>query len=189
MAISSISNHTASVEQTKPSYNIADMKKESDKRIVEAQLEVSLKDGPSVMSLLFRTAIEEINKHMPATGKESTIEKAYENNLDVSSEATAKRIITGATAFLNAYKEQNSDLSESEALTQFMGVIRSGIDTGFGEARDILDRLSVLEDEIASEIDLTYDFVQEGLNDFSQKITAKLEEENSEINTEETNNT
>ncbi|WP_426356874.1 DUF5610 domain-containing protein [Pseudocolwellia sp. HL-MZ19] len=180
MAISSISNQTTPVEQTKPSYSTADMKKESDKRIVEAQLEVSLKDGPSVMSLLFRTAIEEINKHMPTGSKESTIEKAYENNIDVSPQATAKRIISGATAFFNAYKEQNSELTETEALNQFMGVIRSGIDTGFGEARNILDGLSVLEDELASEIDATYDFVQTGLNEFSEKLTAKIEEENTE---------
>ena len=180
MAISSISDQTTSLEPTKSSYNIADMKKESDKMIVEAQLEVSLKDGPSVMSLLFRTAIEEINKHMPAGSKESTIKKAYENNIDVSPQATAKRIISGATAFFNAYKEQNNELSESEALTQFMGVIRTGIDTGFGEARNILDGLSVLEGELASEIDTTYDLIQTGLNDFNEKTQLTMEENSTE---------
>jgi hypothetical protein len=185
MAISGISSQSTQVETTKPSYNIADMKKNSDRMIVEAQLEVSLKDGPSVMSLLFRTAIEEINKHMPATSKNNTIQNAYENNVDVSPKATAERIFTGATAFFNAYKEQNTDLSESEALTKFMGVIRGGINTGFGEARDILESLSVLEDKIASDIDLTYDYVQTGLDEFNQKITSALEQTSTEPTVED----
>lgn len=173
------SNNTP-VEQKKISYDMSDIKKEQNKNIIEAQLKVSSHDGPTVMSLLLRTTIEEINKQIP-TGdttntNESTIQKAYESNLDVSPKATAERILNGATSFFNAYKEQNSDLSESEALTQFMGVIRSGIDTGFGQARDVLESLSVLEDEIASNIDVTYDTVQTGLNDFSDKIIAAIEE-------------
>jgi hypothetical protein len=94
----------------------------------------------------------------------------------VSTEATAKRIVSGATAFFNAYKQQNNDLSESEALTQFMGVIRNGIDIGFGQARDILNSLSVLEDEIASDIDVTYETVQTGLKDFSEIMLTTIKE-------------
>jgi len=175
MAISSIKNQATPLETNKPTFNIAEMKKNSDKQIVEAQLAVSLKDGPSVMSLLFRTAIEEINKHMPVDNKESTIQKAYENNIDFSPQATAKRIFTGATAFFNAYKEQNKELSENEALNKFMGVIRGGIDTGFGEAREVLSNLSVLEDKIASDVDQTYNYVQTGLDDFNQKILSNIE--------------
>lgn len=184
MSISSINNQSTSIEQVKPSYNASDLKKENNQKIVQAQLDVSLKDGPNVMSLLFRTALEEINKQLGASNNpENHIQKAYDNELDISPEATAKRIFTGATAFFNAYKEQNSELSESEALTQFMEVIRSGIDTGFGEARNILESLSVLEGEIASNIDLTYDFVKVGLDEFNQKITEQLEEDIPSTNT------
>lgn len=181
MEISGTNNNQATtVDATKPTYNIADMKRNSDNMIIESQLKVSSQDGPTVMSLLLRTAIEEINKRIPsndtANTGESTIQKAYESNLDVSPKATADRILSGATSFFNAYKEQNSELSEEEALTQFMGVIRSGIDSGFGQARDVLESLSVLEDEIASDIDTTYDTVQTGLVEFSDKILAAIEE-------------
>jgi len=189
VAILNINNQKVPVEQKKLSYDLTDMKKEQNANIVEAQLKVSSHDGPTVMSLLLRTTIEEINKHIAIsdtsnTGdttdttntNESTIQKAYESNLDVSPKATAERILNGATSFFNAYKEQNSDLTESEALTQFMGVIRSGIDAGFGQARDVLESLSVLEGEIAGNIDLTYDTVQIGLNDFSEKTITAIEE-------------
>ena len=180
MEVSNLNNKNISIEQKTESYNIADARKEQNKNIINAQLKVSSHDGPTVMSLLLRTAIEEINKHIPiidtkSTG-ESTVQKAYESNLDVSPAATAERILSGTTSFFNAYKEQNKHLSESEALTDFMGVIRSGIDTGFGQARDILENLSVLEDEIANDIDVTYDNVQTGLNDFTETILAAINE-------------
>lgn len=167
-------------EQLKPPYNVADVKKENNKMIVEAQLNVSLKNGPSVMSLLFRTALEEINKQLPNLSNENPIQKAYNDNVDVSPQETAKRIVKGATAFFNAYQEQHSELSKDEALEQFMSTIRAGIDTGFGEAKGILEGLSVLEGEIASSIDSTYTYVEQGLTDFNQKITQELTTETKE---------
>jgi hypothetical protein len=182
MAISGINTQSPPLEQKKTPYNIDDIKKEHNKNIIASQLEVSLRDGTQVMSLLFRTALEEINKSLaPSLAEdetgltENTIKKAYESDIDFSPQATAERIFTGATAFFNAYKAQNSELSDNEALSKFMGVIRSGIDTGFGEARDILESLSVLESDIASNIDATYDYVQTGLNDFSKKIITTIE--------------
>ena len=182
MEISGSNKQSTTIERTKPSYNIAEMKENSDKMILESQLKVSSQDGPTVMSLLLRTAIEEINKQIPSSNEDNTdestrtIQKAYESNLDFSPKATADRIINGATSFFNAYKEQNTDLSEEEALTQFMGVIRSGIDTGFGQARDVLESLSVLKGDIANDIDSTYDTVQTGLAEFNEKILTVIKE-------------
>lgn len=177
-----ISNKVNAIEQTQKSFDISAIKKENNKNIIEAQLQVSLKDGPSVLSLLFRTAIEEINNQLSMSPTENAIEKTYENNIDVTPEATADRILKGTTSFFNAYKEQNKDLSESEALTKFVDVIKGGIDIGFEDARNILNNLSVLEGDIANEVNLTYNFVLEGLNTFTKKITATFQD-NEDINT------
>jgi hypothetical protein len=75
MAISSINNQATSLEQAPKIYNIADMRKENDQKIIEAQLEVSFKDGPNALSLLFRAAIEEINKHIPTSADNNSVEK------------------------------------------------------------------------------------------------------------------
>lgn len=130
----------------------------------------SVADNP--MSLLYKTAIDEINKQLePMLGKNAT-QSAYEENLDVSPQATASRIIQGSTAFYDAFKEQNSELNNEEALTEFLTVINSGIEKGFAEAKDILDSLSVLEGDIENNIDLTYDFVQQGFTDFKEQLIA-----------------
>lgn len=135
-------------------------------------------DNP--MKLLFKTAIEEINKILePTLGKNAT-ETAYDEDLDVSPEATANRIIDGTTAFYEGFKAQNSDLSDEEAINKFMEVISGGIDKGFEEAKDILDSLKVLEGDIETNIDSTYDFVQQGLTQFKELILERLAENSKE---------
>lgn len=153
---------------------------------INANIKVNDKSGKSVannpMALLYKTAIEEINKQLePILGKNS-VQSAYESNLDVSPEGTADRIVNGATGFYNAFKAQDSQLSDEASLTEFLTVIGSGIDQGFAEAKDILDSLSVLDGEIESNIDLTYDFVQQGLADFKTQILANLQNNNTSGN-------
>ena len=63
-------------------------------------------------------------------------------------------------------RNNTPELAEDEALTKFTDIIRGGIDTGFGQARDILSGLKVLEGDIATNIDKTYDLVQQGLASF-----------------------
>jgi len=48
-------------------------------------------------------------------------------------------------------------------------VFSGGIDTGFSEAREILDGLGVSEGGITENIDKTYDIIQDGLAVFLEK--------------------
>ncbi|WP_085297057.1 DUF5610 domain-containing protein [Cognaticolwellia mytili] len=158
-------------------------KKMQNAAILEAAASNSAAGNP--MQLLYKTAIEEINKQLePALG-ENAIQAAYESEVDVSPEATAKRIVQGATAYYEAFKSQNRDLSEEESLNEFLNVISSGIDTGFDDAKDILESLSVLEGDIATNIDSTYDFVQQGLNSFKEQVIASFasKEQNDDVTT------
>ncbi|MBT3719368.1 MAG: DUF5610 domain-containing protein, partial [Gammaproteobacteria bacterium] len=59
-------------------------------------------------------------------------------------------------------------------------IIGGGIDQGFAEAREILDGLSVLEGDIATNIDATYDLVQEGLQAFIDSYRENNLEEKTE---------
>ncbi|MBT5370276.1 MAG: DUF5610 domain-containing protein, partial [Gammaproteobacteria bacterium] len=59
-------------------------------------------------------------------------------------------------------------------------IIGGGIDQGFAEAREILDGLSVLEGDIATNIDATYDLVQEGLQAFIESYRENNLEEKTE---------
>jgi len=151
-------------------YDHAQTKKEQNSAIVRSQMEVSLKMGNEPMALLYKTALSAINEALDPTQETKPIQTAYKNKVDVSPEATAKRIVSLATGFFHAFQQQNDDMTTDESLSKFMSVISSGIDKGFTDARDILESLSVLDGKIASDIDSTYDLVQKGLKNFVESL-------------------
>lgn len=178
---------TSSAEATKSNLSVYQQtKKVQDIAILTASRNNSAADNP--MALLFKTAIEEINKQLEPTLGANATQSAYESNIDVSPEATADRIIQGSTAFYQAFKEQNSDLNEEESLNEFLNVIGAGIEKGFDQAKDILESLSVLEGDIATNIDLTFDFVQQGLMSFKEQMLANLVDEKTAIDQVENTN-
>ena len=149
-------------------------KKALNAAILQSSIDVSSASS-SPQALLLKTALEGINDALKASLGENAIQNAYDSGLDVSPEATADRIVSLSTAFFGSFQEQHPELSEEEALTKFIDVISGGIDTGFSEARDILSGLQVLEGDIASDIDSTYDLVQQGLKAFIDSFTSQEE--------------
>jgi len=171
---------TQSTELKQPAQvnNLTNSKKEQNTAIVQAQMEVSIKMGNEPMALLYKTTLDAINEVLDPTLATKPIQTAYDNQVDVSPEATAERIVSFSTGFYHAFLEQNADITPEESLGKFMDVISGGIEQGFKDARDILESLSVLEGNIETDIDNTYDLVQEGLSYFSKNF----------FNTDETTN-
>ncbi|MDD2761427.1 MAG: DUF5610 domain-containing protein [Methylomonas sp.] len=144
----------------------ADAKTELNRSILQTSMDVSLHAGNEPMTLLLKTAIEGINDALKPEFGDNAIQKAYEEGLDVSPEATADRIVQMSTAFFDRYHANHGELSVDEALKSFTDLIGKGIDKGFDEARNILKGLNVLEGDIATNIDKTYELVQQGLKAF-----------------------
>lgn len=134
-------------------------KQELNRSILQASIDVNLSAGNDPMALLFKTALEGINDALKAEFGDNAIQKAHDAGLDVSPEATADRIARMSTAFFGQYSDKRSDLSVEDALASFVKVIGGGIDKGFSEARNNLGGLNVLEGDIATNIDKTYDLV------------------------------
>ncbi len=145
-----------------------DMKSAQNKAILEASLNVSISSGNDSLSLVYKAAIEKVNELLQPEFGERAIETSYEEGLDVSPEATADRIVSQTTALFSRYQESNPDLQGEDLINRFVDVIGGGIAQGFGEAREILDGLDVLEGDIASNIDKTYTLVEEGLQKFKE---------------------
>ncbi|MPY23466.1 hypothetical protein FM037_22635 [Shewanella psychropiezotolerans] len=134
--------------------------------IISAQQEVNLSSSDEPMILLYRAAIEAINEELAPTMGENALQTAYANGIDTSPEATAERIVSFATQFFSLHQGQNANMGFDEQLDSFMEIIGGAIDKGFGEAREILKGLQVLEGDIADGVDQTYSLVQEGLQEF-----------------------
>lgn len=157
-------NKLASINSESP---LSSIKKNNDRAILASSLQVSVEAGNQPMALLFKTAIENINDVLENNGMgENSIQSAYESGLDVSPKATAERILTMSLSFFSPFQKQHPELSTEASAQLFTEVIGGGIDKGFEEARKLLDGMKVLEGDIASNIDMTYDHVQEGLTSF-----------------------
>jgi hypothetical protein len=127
---------------------------------------LSVQDRP--LELVYRAAIDKLNQMLEPTLGPDAIQSAAQSEMDFTPEATAERIVSLSTGFYEAFKAQHPGEEENAVLTHFMDVIRSGIEQGFAEARDILDGLGVLDGQIKDDVDRTYDLVQEGLKSFEQ---------------------
>jgi len=151
-------------------------KKQLNAAILESSLKFSNSIGDQPLSLLLKTALQGINEALQAGGAENNVEDVYESGIDFTPEATAERIVAFSTQFLSSYREQHPEMSEEESLTAFVDIIRGGIEQGFGEAKDILGGLNMLSGEIATNIDKTYELVQEGLQSFIDSFSTTQEE-------------
>lgn len=170
------SDKTKNVDATSKQTAQQTSKQLMNQAILSAQEDVSLKSGDQSMTLLYRAAIEAINKELAPSMGENAIQTAYDNNVDTSPEATADRIVSFATQFFSIHQQQNSNMSLDEQLDSFMSIIGGAIDNGFKEARDILSGLKVLQGDIADGVDKTYGLVQEGLQAFRDSFNKKSDE-------------
>ncbi|MBT5230559.1 MAG: DUF5610 domain-containing protein [Methylococcales bacterium] len=134
--------------------------------ILESSMNASISSGNHSMSLLFKSALEHINVALAPELGENAIQNLAKSDIDVSPQATADRIVSMSTAFFSQYAEQHPEKDLETSLKDFTDIISGGIDQGFSEAREVLDGLQVLEGDIATNIDKTYDLVQSGLKSF-----------------------
>lgn len=122
------------------------------------------------LQLAYQTAIDNINKAVEETLGENALQRGLEEGMDISPEATAGRIVSGAMGMLPAYREQHPELSSEESLSSFKEIIMGGVKQGFDEARDILKSLAVLQGEIAENIDKTFDLVESGIGEYGLPV-------------------
>ena len=142
--------------------------------IVQASLEVSLQTQNDPLSLVYKTAIENINDILRPQLGDNAIQTA--STQDNSPEATAGRIVSFITNMFDLYKKNNPDKDDAGNIDDYMNLIFKGVDQGFKEARGILESLNVLQGDIASNIDKTYDLVQKALGDFINKVKGGKQE-------------
>ncbi len=120
------------------------------------------------LELVYKAAIEQLNEILEMELGTGSIENAASSGMDFSPEAVSERIVGFATGFLSNFQENHPDQAPVEQLSDFMSLIRGAIDKGFEEARDILGGLSVLSGEIETNVDRTYDLIQNKLDAFER---------------------
>jgi hypothetical protein len=79
---------------------------------------------------------------------------------DFTPEKVADRIVGAINQALGLFINKHPQDNEAD----FFAQVRTGIEKGFNEARDILQSLNVLQGKVAEDIDKTYALVQDGLD-------------------------
>lgn len=149
--------------------------------IMKASIEVSIQSKNDPLALLLKSAISSINELLAPEFGDNAIEAATVANLDNSPEATAGRIVALSTGFFEAFKQHHVGEAEADILKTFMETIRQGFEQGFNEARDILEGLGVLDGDIASGIDQTYQLVLMGYADFEASFATSTRSTNTSV--------
>ncbi|EIW89335.1 hypothetical protein AGRI_04517 [Alishewanella agri BL06] len=138
--------------------------------ILQANEKVALQSGNNSLSLLYKTALEGINKELEPIFGKNAAQKIYDSGIDTSPEATAGRIVGFATSLFSLYQQQRPSDDQEQQLDEFMAVIGKGIEQGFADAIKILEGLQVFNGEVKTGVDTTYDLVQQGLQSFREKM-------------------
>ncbi|HEU4843805.1 MAG TPA: DUF5610 domain-containing protein [Burkholderiaceae bacterium] len=132
--------------------------------IVQASLTVAIGAQDDPLALLLKSALTGINEALKGQLGDNAIQNAM--GQDNTPAGTAGRIVSLSTAFFGAYQKQHAGEDPDQMLGNFMSTIKGGMEQGFKEARDILTGLSVLNGDVAGNIDKTYELVQKGYADF-----------------------
>ena len=145
--------------------------------IVQSALTVSLSTKNDPLTLVYKTAIDNINEQLKPTMGDNAIQNAMSQ--DNSPEGTAGRIVSLSTGLFDLYKQSFPGEDESAVLDRFMKVIQSGVDEGFKEAKGILGGMGVMDmkvgdSTIGGNIDKTYTLIQQGFADFIAATKAKI---------------
>lgn len=164
------------IESTKKSAQSQErtMRADLNQKILQSSLTVSIQSGEKSQELLFRSAIDKLNELLAPDLGENAIQNAAANQ-DNSPEATAGRIVSISTGMFELYAKQHPDEDKDQLATKFVDLIRGGFEKGFKEASDVLQGLGVLNGDVQSGIQKTYELVQKGFNDFLEKQQTKTE--------------
>ncbi|MCK7496297.1 MAG: DUF5610 domain-containing protein [Comamonadaceae bacterium] len=147
--------------------------RQSNLAIAEASVQVSIRARNEPMQLLYTSVLDKLNALLNPQSGESALQDAVSR--DNSPESTASRVVGLSAGLFEAYKTRNAGENEAELVNRFVEIIRSGIEQGFKEARDILQGLGVLQGDVASILDQAYALVQQKLDVFQSRLLASTE--------------
>ena len=93
--------------------------------------------------------------------------KAKENASMFDFEAVAENVLKFVETAVMKAKGEGAD---DEALKEMMSKARQGVDEGFAMAREELEGMGEMNDELSDGIDKSYDLIQNGLDRFQQRL-------------------
>lgn len=143
--------------------------KQPTQKVQMDRVEISLSANLTVQAangIMNDSVVEQINKALQEAGIDLKADDVQAGKIDASPEGTAKRIVDFAAQFLTAYRKNHVDESDDIQINGFMSLTRAAIEKGFQNARDFLNGITKLSDEIEKSIQDTETLTHQYLDDF-----------------------
>ncbi|MCZ6634410.1 MAG: DUF5610 domain-containing protein [bacterium] len=167
----SLSFQMTAHKASQPAKRSSEQVETTDKVEISLSVELTVETANGIM---LDSVLEQINKVIQEAGIDLKVEDA--SGVDMSSEATAKRIVNFATGFLDAYRKNHAGEANVVQVKGFMSLTRMAIEEGFQSARDFLEGMTRLSETIDENINQTFALTQQFLKAFQQAELEKGQE-------------
>ena len=135
-------------------------------------VDLNFQDLYKSLSITSKQIVDKLNEYLKADLPDGVQSLKPQ---DVTPEATADRIVSGATAFFDVFAKQNSDLSSEELLNKFLETIKSGISKGYDDASSILQGLGAFDVEgVKDGVEKTKSLIDEKLKAYEAQKRVEL---------------
>ena len=135
-------------------------------------VDLNFQDLYKSLSITSKQIVDKLNEYLKAQLPDGVQSLKPQ---DVTPEATADRIVSGATAFFDVFAKQNSDLSGEELLNKFLETIKSGISKGYDDATGILQGLGAFDVEgVKDGVEKTKSLIDEKLKAYEAQKRVEL---------------
>ena len=139
-----------------------------DLRISKSTDSLSLGNDPisndKAMGIVLERAMDKLRSVVSDAKKALGISDT--DQIDTSAEATGNRIADFALGAFDKWSANHKEVTGDEAKKQFIDFIGSAVKQGISEARSILTSLSALSSDVNTNIDKTWEVIQNRFNDF-----------------------
>ena len=151
------------------SFNLQSADQRADTLVIESSLgdqsgsvsDANFEDLYKSLSVTAKKVVDKINELLKAKLPNGVQSLKPE---DVTPDATAERIVQGATSYFDVFAKQNPNLEGVELLNKFLDTIKGGIESGYGDAVSTLEGLGAFEfDGVKSGVEKTKALIGEKL--------------------------
>ena len=134
-------------------------------------------DSGYAEKVLNNALAERLDKAFAEAGVNIDTKQLLASSMDISPEATAKRIVDFSTGFLANFKINNKDLKGEEQVDKFTSLIEDAVKKGFEDAGKILGGLGPVDEGIQGNMDHTLELAMKGIDDFASQQKKSLAEQ------------
>ena len=133
-------------------------------------------DSVYAQRVLDDSLTDKFNAAFQEAGMDTDVASLLAGGQEFSPEATANRIVSFALGHFGSFKANHADEGGADQVDGFVDLIKGAVEQGFTEARDILEGIGEISQEVSGNIDKTFSLAMSSIDDFAAEQHSGLAE-------------